>query len=232
MTVGVFVTGTDTGVGKTVVGCALVRALIRQGQRMTVRKPAESGCEERNGRLWPADGAALMAAAGGDLEQITPYRYRDALAPDRAARLTGQPLYLADLIQVCVSAVPPTDLLWVEGAGGFYSPLTEDGLNADLAQSLGLPVLLVAPDRLGVINHVLLTAEAIQRRRLTLALVVLNHCVDPAPIGMDNAADIARRLSVPVMGFPAIQDGTADDRADQIATMLSTVLGRGGRMVG
>ncbi|EHQ51792.1 dethiobiotin synthase [Ectothiorhodospira sp. PHS-1] len=226
---GLFITGTDTGIGKTVVGCALVRALARHGRTVIVRKPAESGCEWRDGALWPADGARLMVAAGRQgLDQITPYRFEHALAPDRAARLAGNPLFLADLIRACHAPDEDGkgDCLLVEGAGGFYSPLTEDGLNADLAQALAMPVVLVAPDRLGVINHVLLIAEAIRHRNLSLAAVVLNHSEGPAPVGMDNGADIGRRLSVPVLGFPRETDPAAETAADRIARAVTARMRR------
>ncbi|MBK1672070.1 dethiobiotin synthase [Ectothiorhodospira shaposhnikovii] len=224
---GLFITGTDTGVGKTVVACALARALVRQGRTVIARKPAESGCERQEGLLWPADGARLMAATGqrGLLERITPYRFEHALAPDRAARLAGSPLFLADLIGACHAPDRDGDdggFLLVEGAGGFYSPLTEDGLNADLAQALGLPVVLVAPDRLGVINHVLLIAEAIRHRHLALAAVVLNHCAGEMPPAMDNPADIARRLEVPVLRFPEEGLPSANTSADDILQAISS----------
>ncbi|MCG5510813.1 dethiobiotin synthase [Ectothiorhodospira lacustris] len=219
---GLFITGTDTGIGKTVVGCALVRALVRQGRQVVVRKPVESGCERHEGGLWPADGARLMEAAGSrGLARITPHRFEHALAPDRAARLADRPLYLADLIGACHAPDTERSFVVVEGAGGFYSPLAEDGLNADLAQALGLPIVLVAPDRVGVINHVLLIAEAIRHRNLSLAAVVLNHCEAPAPDGMDNGADIAGRLPIPVMRFPQESDPWSETVADQIVQHIS-----------
>lgn len=198
-TPGLFITGTDTGVGKTVAGCALIHALVARGCSVLPRKPVESGCERRGGILWPADGARLLAAAGRDeLDRVTPWRFPHALAPDRAARLAGTPLHLGALATACRPA-GPDDLVVVEGAGGFYSPLAEGALNADLAAALGLPLILVAPDRLGVLNHILLTAEAVQRRGLTLAGVVLNAAEEPGPEGMDNAADLQARLHVPLL---------------------------------
>lgn len=204
---GYFVTGTDTGIGKTVISCALIRALRESGHPVAPRKPVESGCETRNGRLFPADGAALREAAGApfpDLDRVTPYRYAHALAPDRAARLAGATLHVESLKQACLADADQDALRVVEGAGGFYSPLAEDGLNADLAAALGLPVILVAPDRLGTMSHVLLCAEAIEHRGLQLALVVLNAVDTPQPEGMDNRADLAKRLQCPILTFPRV----------------------------
>ena len=193
---GLFITGTDTEVGKTVVGCGLARELTRQHHAVAVRKPVESGCSRRDGELWPADGAALQRAAGErePLETVTPLRLAHALSPARAARLEGVSLCLYDLIAAARTG-PPDDYYLVEGAGGFLSPLADDALNADLAVALGLPVLLVVADRLGCINHALLTAEAIEHRGLRLAGVVVNAADGTADdAAMDNREDLASRL--------------------------------------
>ncbi len=220
---GFFITGTDTGVGKTVVACALIRALREAGHAVIPRKPVESGCKVLDGRLFPADGTALRDAAAPpalDLDRVTPHRYPHALAPDRAARLAGETLSVEALHQACVAALAEDATLVVEGAGGFYSPLAEDGLNADLARALDLPVILVAPDRLGVINHVLLSAEAMGSRGLELALVVLNAVDTPQPEGMDNRTDLARHLRCPLLSFPRV-DGHGEG-AKVIVPWLAT----------
>lgn len=200
---GLFITGTDTGVGKTVVGCALARALTRAGRPVAVRKPVESGCARGDdGGLSPADGLALARAAGEreSLETVTPMRLAHALSPERAARLEGMELTLHDLLAAARTGAPG-DFYLVEGAGGFLSPLATDALNADLAIALGLPVLVVVADRLGCINHSLLTVEAIERRGLRLAGVVLNACDDAVETGMGNREDLQARLGGPIIGF-------------------------------
>lgn len=222
---GIFVTGTDTGVGKTVVGCAILGALRARGMHVIARKPVESGCREKDGGLWPEDGARLLeAAGGGSLEQVTPWRFAHALAPDRAARLARTRIMLDALEAACQPTPAEEGFRLVEGAGGFLSPLAEDGLNADLAMRLGLPVLLVAPDRLGVINHILLTIEAIQRRQLTLAGLVLNDCAGPGPEGMDNRKDLERRLQVPTWSFAAVEDGELPSDLDGLADWVKEIL--------
>lgn len=201
---GVFITGTDTGVGKTWFAEQMLPKLKAAGLSIHVRKPVESGWLED----WQStDAGRLLLAAqiGTDLENnlsqqlasICPYRFKAALSPVRAAAYEGQQLTIADLNAICQSN-DEQSFTWVEGAGGFYSPLTHDGLNADLAQTLALPVILVAEDRLGSINQVLLGLEAIQRRGLTALAVLLNPIAVSSEGLMDNAADLRRLTDVPI----------------------------------
>ena len=190
---GYFITGSDTDVGKTYIGCQIVRQLRAQGRRVATRKPAESGCEPGADGELLTHAARALAAANGDrepVEIIAPYRFRAALAPHRAARLEGRRLELAALVAACGN-VKDADCLLVEGAGGLLSPLAEDGLNADLAVALGLPLIAVVADRVGAVNQALLVVEAIAARGLELAAVILNRIGDDHEAGMDNAADLA-----------------------------------------
>lgn len=196
---GIFVTGTNTGVGKTYVGVQLIHTLRVLGRTVIPRKPVESGWLEDSGAT---DAGQLAQAAGVALDsRICPYRFRAALAPPRAATQVGQTLRIRDLAAACPVRWEATEFLHVEGAGGFYSPIAHDGLNADLAQILGLPVLVVAEDKLGCINQVLLAAEAIKQRQLVLAGVILN-VREPAVEGMDNVSDLQAYLAEPVIRFP------------------------------
>ena len=223
---GLFVSATDTGVGKTFVGCALLRAWRTAGLNPVPCKPAESGCETGPDGLYPADGVALTAAAGlppAAVARVTPWRFPDALAPDHAARNTGRPLYLADLVDACEAQREEAEgPLLVEGAGGFYSPLAEDALNADLAVALGLPVLLVAEDRLGTLNTCLLTLEALERRGIALAGIVLNRRQPDTDPRLDNASALQRRSPVPVI---ELAEGTAPEAAGQrVSTSIASGL--------
>jgi len=197
---GLFVTGTDTGVGKTRIGVELIKLLRERNQCVRPRKPVESGCPTRDGRLIPEDAQALQIAAGNyeALDTVCCYPFAPALSPERAAALAGRPLLLADLKAVCLHDVEKDDFLLVEGAGGFYSPIASGALNADLAAALALPVLLVAADKLGVINHALLAAEAIKRRGLHLAGVVLNQFIADTDPDMENPTELSRWLGCPV----------------------------------
>ena len=197
---GLFVTGTDTGVGKTWVAAILTRLLVQRGLRVRPRKPVESGCASGEDVLLPQDAVALWEAAGGteSLQQVCAYPLRAALSPERAAALEGRTLNLDQLVTACRSGVGADDFLLVEGAGGLLSPLAAGTTNADLAAALRLPVLVVAADRLGVINHALLTVEALQHRALPLVGVVLNQTGPVTDPLMDNAADLAHWLDCPM----------------------------------
>lgn len=193
---GLFITGTDTGVGKTHVAARLIKALVNRHVPVQPRKPVESGCEIDGSDLLPADGLKLMQAAGlSDIDAITPYRFKQAVSPPRAAALTGQRLFLKQLVDCCRQH---TDgYLVVEGAGGFLSPLTEDGLNADLAVALGLPVIIVVADRLGCVNHCLLTVESVRQRGLHIEAIIVNR-IDGTDPEMDNLREIRRLTDIPV----------------------------------
>ena len=198
---GLFVTGTDTGVGKTRISAIIAHLLNQRGLVVRPRKPVESGCLSGEDGLIPADAVALQAAAGGNelLARICPYRFESALSPERAAALVDKRLTLDDVTAVCRNGVGESDFLMVEGAGGFYSPLAAGVLNADLAVALALPVLLVASDRLGAINQTLLAVEAIKRRGLTVAAVILNQVAADIDPQMNNASELSRWLGEPVL---------------------------------
>ncbi len=222
MTRGLFITGTDTGVGKTRVGTALTHLLTERGLRVRVRKPVESGCPTGPGGLLPQDAAVLREAAGGTepLERICPYRLQALLSPERAAELEEMALDLGRLHAACLAGIGNDDFLLVEGAGGFYSPLARGALNADLAGGLGLPVLVVAADRLGTLNHTLLTVEAVRMRGLALAGLVLNQPLPQADPKMDNAEDLERWLQIPVLRLP-YGSGSGVEAWQQEAALLS-----------
>ena len=189
---GYFITGSDTDVGKTYIGCELIRQLRALQQNIEVRKPAESGCVvDESGQLVPADANKLWVANNHhqNIERIAPYRFEAALAPHRAAKLAGQKLELNDLIEAC-SIDDINNLLFVEGAGGFYSPLAEAALNADLASALQLPLIIVVNDRIGAVNQALMTIQAVESRHLKVAAVIMNQSKAEHEAHMDNAADL------------------------------------------
>ncbi len=214
---GIFVTGTDTDVGKTWIGQAILRQLIENGVSVIPRKPVESG--------WLVDvtksDAWLLAAAAGyedDLDKVCPNRFKAAVSPVRAAHLEGRELQLNTVVDQCLRDLEKDDFLYVEGAGGFFSPLVENqngkGLNADLAKSLNLPVLLVAQDKLGCINHVLLTLAAIKDYELPVVGVVLNSMDEGVVIGnsdINNFEDLVSLLDVPVFLTQYGQSTVADE---------------------
>lgn len=200
---GIFTTANDTNVGKTWIGWQLVAELIRLEVSVKARKPIESGWPNAND-INKTDAWKLASAMAQEtaLDIVCPNRFSAALSPDRAAMLEGKKISLEQLKQDCMYQIEGTDFLYVEGAGGFYSPIASDGLNADLAESLGLPILLVIENRLGCINQTLLNVEAIKNRGLKLGAIALNQ-VNPSEeiVSMDNLTDIQKRVECEVVPF-------------------------------
>ena len=206
---GLFITGTDTGVGKTSVSVAIVRSLVGRGLRVGVYKPVAAGI----GPDEPAsDPRLLWEAAGRPLTEteVCPQRFRAPIAPPASARAEGrqvdEPLLSAGFRVWSRSS----DVVVVEGAGGLFTPLSDRVLNVDLARRLGLPLVLVDSARLGAIGRTLALREAAAARGLRLAAVVLSHVQplaagdggpsDPASIARESGRDLARRLDpVPVV---------------------------------
>ncbi len=197
---GYFITGADTDVGKTYVACQVVQQLRVAGLVIETRKPAESGCQPAaDGELQTHDAAALQRANANreSIEQIAAYRFRAALAPHRAARLEGKQIQMQNLLEACRRDNAEHCLI-VEGAGGFYSPLAENGLNADLAEALQLAVIIVVNDRIGAVNQALMTLQAVASRHLRVAAIILNQVNPMIDIDMDNAADLQDYCELPV----------------------------------
>ncbi|MGF1546888.1 MAG: dethiobiotin synthase [Thiotrichales bacterium] len=215
---GLFITGTDTGVGKTYVGSRLARRLTALGVTVTPRKPVESGCERHAGLLEPADARSYWhaVAARVPLDEICRYRLATPASPERAAALEGMDLSLTALVAAATEGAEGWRL--VEGAGGFYSPIANGALNADLAVALELPVLLVVGDRLGCINHALLTLEAIARRGLLVSAVVLNPLDEAACAVLDNAQALSQRLTCPLVR-------SRFDAADPASSWIDELIG-------
>ncbi len=185
---GLFVTGTDTGCGKTTVACALARAARESGLRVRVLKPVETGCEEVGGERIAADALALAEAAGDprSAPEICPYRLSLPAAPENAARQENVPIDPDLLRRAFAATVAGADVVLVEGAGGLRVPIAPGLEMAELALLFGLPLLVVARASLGTINHTLLTLEAARSRRLAVAGVIFSH-VEPKLSGADRA---------------------------------------------
>jgi len=197
---GYFITGSDTAVGKTYIACELIRQLRSLDVKLETRKPVESGCSiGETGELIPADALELQAANNNaeNIDRIAPYRFKAALAPPRAATLEGCHLQMIDLVNAC-SLDNSNHLLIVEGAGGFYSPLAENGLNADLAGLLQLAVIVVINDRIGAVNQALMTIQAVESRHLAVAAIVMNQVSANTENDMDNSGDLRSRCDYPV----------------------------------
>ena len=172
---GIFVTGTDTGVGKTIVAATLARLLRMKGVSVGVMKPVTSGCREENGKLVSDDALLLCQAAGIEVsEDVAPYRLREALAPAEAARLDGVRIDFSAIKASFDRLASLYQYVIVEGVGGLMVPLSGGLLVADLARELDLPLLVVARPGLGTINHTVLTCFAAQQLGLQVAGVIIN----------------------------------------------------------
>lgn len=195
-----FVTGTDTGVGKTVVSCALLAAAAGRGLRTAAVKPVAAGCDEsgRNG-----DALQLLAAMTEDLEysQVNPVALTAAIAPHIAASREGRRLQADRLAGWCRGVMlGGADFVLIEGAGGWRVPLNPRETLADVARQLGVGVILVVGMRLGCINHALLTAEAIRRDGLRLAGWVANQRGERMSHHRENLDTLRQRLPAPLLG--------------------------------
>lgn len=198
----VFVTGTDTGVGKTLVSAALLHNLARHHPRVVGMKPVAAGLIEHEGAQVSEDVLLLRAASTLKVpaELDNPVALPEPVSPHLAARHAGRDVRIADLLAPARALQQQADALVVEGAGGWRVPINDDETLADLARALQAPVLLVVGMRLGCLNHALLSAEAIRADGLTLAGWVANH-VDPAMACFDeNLATLRARLNAPLWG--------------------------------
>jgi dethiobiotin synthetase len=169
---GIFITGTDTGVGKTVVACALVRGLRDGGARVAVMKPVASGAFQTPEGLRNADALALMEAAGADLhvyEDVNPYCFEPAISPHIAAKEAGIEIDTSIIRQKYDQLAAGVDWVVVEGAGGWFAPITEHQTMADLAWALSVPALLVVGLKLGCLNHARLTRLGVESHGVPLA---------------------------------------------------------------
>ncbi len=200
---GLFITGTDTGVGKTIVTGGLAAILRERGVAVGVMKPAETGCALADGNLIPSDAAFLRTMSGvqDPLETVVPYRFREPLAPAVAAELEGVHISTHKLVEHFKEISARYDFTLVEGAGGLLVPLKEGFLMLDLIKLLKLPVLIVARADLGTINHTLLTVRCARHEKVPIAGIVLNTLSSKKSIAVKtNRNVIAGLTDVPIWG--------------------------------
>ncbi len=220
---GVFVTGTDTGVGKTLFSAALLLRLGAAGVNAAACKPVAAGCRREGGRLVNGDAELLagVAPARTPLEVVNPVALEPAIAPHVAAAEAGIRLDATALAAACRRAAADAEYVVVEGAGGWRVPLGPEGTLADVAVALGLPVVLVVGLRLGCLNHALLSAEAIRADGLALAGWVANPLDPEMPRRDENIATLSQHLgAAPLARLPACDGATETDRARQAAAAL------------
>ncbi len=219
-----FVTGTDTGVGKTLISCALLHAYTLQGKRVVGMKPLAAGCDEDGVN---ADVKQLRAASNvpATFGQINPYSFLQPIAPHIAARNAGVRIELARILTSYRELAGQAEVVIVEGAGGFCVPLNEQQTSADLVKELNLPVILVVGMRLGCLNHALLTVRAITDYQLECAGWVAN-VLDADMLALpENIEALRPRIAAPLLGVVPYM---AEPDAQMAASVLDLGLLGGG----
>ncbi len=208
---GLFVTGTDTGVGKTVLAAAIVAALRAEGVGVTALKPVITGLDEPAPGDWPHDHELLARVAGQGPSEVAPLRYGPPVSPHLAAELSGRTIALEDLEQVIQETAAGAEIVVVEGVGGLLVPLSEAYDVRALARRFGMPLLIAARPGLGTINHTLLTLEAARAASIEVACVVLTPWPrEPNTIERSNRATIAKLGQVDVAVLEHVQRAEAE----------------------
>ena len=205
---GIFVTGTDTGIGKTVISLGLMQALQAQGLSVAGMKPVASGCEHTPDGLRNDDAVQLQQQSSIPLEyaEVNPYAFEPAIAPHLAAESSGETISTAHIHAAWRSLAARVDCVVVEGVGGWRVPLNAGEEVADLARALQLDVCMVVGLRLGCLNHALLTAAAIESSGCRLAGWVANHLPQAMELPDENINTLKNKLSSPLIGVePALE---------------------------
>lgn len=200
MTFKFFITGTDTGIGKTYVSVALLRKFSNEGLSTFGMKPVASGCQQINGKLYNEDALAFQKASSikKDYKYVNPLAFEPPIAPHIASQLNNQHFSKYEVVEIINRTFKiPADVLIVEGAGGWFVPLNEKELMSDVVKLLNIPVILVVGIRLGCLNHALLTAAAIEQAKIPLAGWVAN-CLQPdMPVLAENIKTLKDRIKAP-----------------------------------
>lgn len=222
---GVFITGTDTGVGKTLVSCAWIHAARHAGFRCGAMKPVAAGAQMRDGVLANEDTDAMLRALQWPRDRaqlVTPVLLREPIAPHIAARLERRTIDRTQILDAYARVADECDYVVVEGVGGFRVPLDDERDTVDLARDFALPVILVVGLRLGCLNHALLTAQAIAQAGLRLAGWVANDITPHMPYRDDNIEALDRRLGAAHIGtIPHMEHPDPERAARQLRIDLA-----------
>ncbi|MBI3399494.1 MAG: dethiobiotin synthase [Deltaproteobacteria bacterium] len=200
---GFFITGTDTGVGKTFITAGIAVVLKEKGVDVGVMKPIETGCPGKDEKLGPQDALFLKKAAGlsGDIDLINPYRFKAFLAPSIASRLENKSVDLKKIKECYDKLASQHKLMLVEGVGGLLVPLNETETVADLVKLLKLPLIIIAASRLGTINHTLLTVRYAQSIGIEVKGIILNYPAFSVDESLStNQGEVKRLTGLPIFG--------------------------------
>ncbi len=224
---GLFITGTDTGVGKTLVAAGVTRLARQKGLNAVAVKPVETGCPVRKGELFPEDGHLLWEASERaiTLDDCAPFRFTFPAAPNRAAAVVGARLFPNEIKNHIHEIAKRADFVIVEGAGGLMVPIHENYLMIDLIGEVGFPVVLSARSKLGTLNHTMLSVEVLSSRGLPLAGIVVSF-TDPqgGPEEEFVVSDMKRLIKdVPVSGMPYLAQEDRND-PDNLAARLEEAI--------
>ena len=224
----IFITGTDTGVGKTFFSCGLAAFLKTVGYKVGVMKPVETGCVAKDGQLFPDDAWRLKQASScaEAIDLICPYRLAEPLAPSIAAERAGVKIDIDCLLDVCRDISAKHDFTLVEGAGGLMVPLVPSFTFADFARVAKLPIIVVAANKLGVINHLLLTLEHAGCKGLPTVGYVLNQLSREISLAAETNREVLAGMTgvpclgeLPFVGEPVSFAGETLDRLEQALDM-------------
>lgn len=240
---GIFITGTDTGVGKTVVAAGLAACLSTRGLSVGVMKPLESGCPRRGGSLIPRDGSFLkrMARCPEPLDRVVPFRLRHALAPGVAAEMEGVEVDLGRVVAVYKDLARRYRVTIVEGAGGLLVPVAAGAFMADLIRLLKTPVIVVTRADLGTINHTLLTLEYLAREGMPVLGWIMNHPHRRADgASRTNPRVVSSHASAPMLGLVPYRENLGSRKCprEELAELIERnvavdeILGRLSRIEG
>lgn len=195
-----FITGTNTEVGKTFVTCEMLKHLVKSKKSTAAFKPIETGCTKNNKILQPNDSKLFYKVLGKtlSLDLINPYRFIPPISPNRAIRLAKENITLNDYCDK-LNLLNTHDYILIEGAGGICSPLSCDGLNIDFAKKVKMDSILIARDEIGVINNVILSINTFIKYKLNLKAIVLNRINTKQPRGMDNVKELRSFTNIPII---------------------------------
>ena len=195
---GVFITGSNTNVGKTIVGIEIIKFLSKT-RPVKARKPVETNCQIVNGNYLPRDAEALNNACFNQepLNKVCPFCFELEASPEDASLDVGTPISLDQLSDACHTDVEDSFIV-IEGAGGLYSPIADGALNSDLAIQLNVPIVIVIRDELGAISQALMSIDAAKKNNLEVSCVILNEII---PNSLSNKKGLIKYTNIPVISF-------------------------------
>jgi len=196
----IFISGTNTEVGKTFITVNIIKLLQSKGYLVNPYKPVETGCKKRLSRLVPSDSSLFHKAIEErlSLDQINPYRFIQPISPATAIKLSNKRITISNYLSKFKS-LPRCDFSVIEGAGGLFSPLALDGFNIDLIKKVKAPTILVAKDEIGVINNVMLSLNILRQYKIKVLAVILNRIDKVQPTGMNNYKEIGALVKTPLI---------------------------------